>query len=180
MRRRLAVTVLCCLGVLSCNRVTSADARWLVENYTRAASEAYRRCDIRLIDSVVGPNTKEGKKLTGLIGVRLDMGITLDAQLLSLEVTGVEQTKDELRVRTQERWRYRDLRIGTGEQVGEESLDSYELLYTFRRFGKQWMVQETQFTAPPQVSRKIIPWYAERKVLHGITKPSAEGRGDRR
>jgi hypothetical protein len=179
MRWRLAVAVLCGLGVLSCNRVTSADARQLVENYARAVSEAYRQCDIGLIDSVVGPNAKEGKQLTGLIGVRLDMGITLDAQLLSLEVTGVEQTKDELRVRTKERWRYRDLKIGTGTQVGDESLDSYELLYAFRKIDKQWMVEETRFTAPPQVGRQIIPWQADREFLHGMSEPQTEPNGEK-
>jgi hypothetical protein len=171
MRRRVLVTALCGLGALSCSRVTNVDARRLVENYTRAVSEAYRRCDVRLIDTAVGPNTAEGKKLTGLIGVRLDMGISLDAELLSLDITGLERTENELRVRTRERWRYRDLKIGTGERVGEESLDSYELLYTFRKVGKQWMVEETRFTAPPQVGRRTAPWRSERSVLHGISRP---------
>jgi len=160
-------------------RVSRAEARRLVERYNQAVSEAYRRADVNLIDPVVGPNTTEGKRLTGLIGVRLDMGITLDAELLSLEVTEVAQKGGELQVRTQERWRYRDRKIGTGEQVGEESADSYELLYTFEKSGGQWLASETSFTATPQVGRKAVPWAAERRSVHGVIAPpkGEEGKG---
>jgi hypothetical protein len=177
MRWQPAIAALCALALLSCSRVSSADARRLVETYIDAVSEAYRRCDVNLIDSIVGPNTSEGKKLTGLIGIRLDTGVTLDAHLLTLDVTGVEQDKNELKVRTKERWRYRDLKIGTGEQVGEESVDNYEMLYTFRKFGKAWMVDKTQFAAPPQVGRKATPWQADRRLLHGtVTNPDQKGK----
>jgi hypothetical protein len=165
------------IALAACERVSDKDARELVERYNRVASEAYRRGDARLIDPVVGPN--EGKKLTGLIGVRLDMGITLDAKLLSLDVTGVEQAKDELQVRTKERWQYRDLKIGSGEQVGEESLDSYEMLYVFKRIDRAWMVDEIRFTAPPQVGRNTMPWGADPRDLHGTTKPMAARKADR-
>jgi hypothetical protein len=156
--------------------VSKAQARRLVERFNQVVSEAYRRGDVTLIDPVVGPNTVEGKRLTGLIGVRLDLGITLDAELLDLDVTGVERSGDVLQVRTKERWRYRDRKIGSGEQVGEESSDSYELLYTFRQFDKVWMVAETQFTSPPQVGRKAAPWAADVKTLHGFAPaPDAVG-----
>jgi cytochrome c biogenesis protein ResB len=150
----------CLAAFTGCQRSSTEEARRLVERYNQVVSEAYRRGDVRLIDPVVGPN--EGKKLTGLIGVRLDLGITLDSQLLSLEVTGVEKTKDEMQVRTKERWRYRDLKIGTGQQVGEESLDAYGMLYIFKKIDKAWMVDEIRFTSPPQVGRKQTPWIADR------------------
>ncbi|MBM4032167.1 MAG: hypothetical protein FJ291_10320 [Planctomycetes bacterium] len=153
--------------------VSKAEARRLVERYNSVVSEAYRRADVGLIDPVVGPNTVAGRRLTGLIGVRLDMGLTLDAELLELAVIGVAREGDELHVRTTERWRYRDRRIGSGEQVGEESSDACELLYLFRKFGKAWLVAETRFTSPPQVGRKTIPWAAGRKALHGFA-PSAK------
>jgi hypothetical protein len=104
----------------------------------------------------------------------------LDAQLLALEVTAVEQDKNEVRVRTKERWRYRDLKIGTGEQVGEESSDYYEMLYIFRKFGKTWMVDETSFTATPQVGRKTTPWKADRESLHGFAAPQDDIGSDKK
>ena len=162
-----------CLAFASgCNRISQADAKQLVERYNQVVSEAYRRGDMRLIDPVVGPN--EGKKLTGLIGVRLDLGITLDSQLLALDVTCVEQAKNELRVRTKERWSYRDLKIGTGEQVGQASEDFYEMTYYFTNANKTWLVDEIKFAAPPQVGRINTPWIADRKDLHGVAAREAK------
>ena len=114
--------------------------------------------------------------VAALDGVRLDLGITLDAQLLSLEVTSVEQTKDEMRVCTNERWRYRDRKIGTGEQVGEESLDSYEMLYVLRKIDRAWLVDEIQFASPPQVGRKQTPWIADRQQLLQNAAPHIDSR----
>ncbi|MCX6903994.1 MAG: cytochrome c biogenesis protein ResB, partial [Verrucomicrobia bacterium] len=166
----------CLLFLAGCQRSSLSQARQLVERYNRVVAEAYRRGDVKLIDPVVGPN--EGKKLTGLIGVRLDLGMTLDSQMLALEVTGVQKAKDELRVQTRERWRYRDRKIGTGEQVGEESLDSYEMLYIFKKSGKDWLVDEIKFTSAPQVGRKRPTWLADRRELHGLSSQTnpTEGR----
>ncbi len=163
-----------CLALTSgCDRrVSTTQARQLVERYNQVVSEAYRRGDIRLVDPVVGPN--EGKKLTGLIGVRLDMGITLDSKLLSLEVVSTEQVKNELRVRTKERWSYRDLKIGTGAQVGQASQDTYEMTYFFTNVAKAWLVDEIKFATPPQVGRTNTPWVADRASLHGTDKPEAK------
>jgi hypothetical protein len=151
-------------GILltSCSQSSNDQARKLVERYNRVVSEAYRRGDVKLIGPVVGP--REGKKLTGLIGVRLDFGLTLDSHLLALEVAGVERTNNVMRVRTKERWRYRDLRIGSGEQVGEESLDSYEMLYVFTNINKAWLVDEIRFAKPPWIGRSQAPWAADRKA----------------
>ena len=155
-----------------CNRVSQSQAKQLVERYNQVVSEAYRRGDIKLVDPVVGPN--EGKKLTGLIGVRLDLGITLDSQLLALDVSSIEQAKNELRVRTKERWSYRDLKIGTGEQVGQSSEDFYEMTYYFTNANKMWLVDEIKFVAPPQVGRTNTPWIADRKDLHGVAMQEAK------
>ena len=167
--------LLCGTLLVSCKQSATDQARKLVERYNRVVSEAYRRGDVKLIDPVVGP--KEGKKLTGLIGVRLDFGLTLDSHLLSLRVTGVEQSKAELRVRTKERWRYRDLRIGTGEPVGEESLDSYEMLYIFTNISKAWLVDEIRFTTPPWVSRKQTPWANDPKAAPALARPASQPKG---
>lgn len=181
MRSRQSLLVLAtgilAVALTACQQVSVKQARELVERYNRVVSEAYRRGDVKLIDPVVGPN--EGKKLTGLIGVRLDMGLTLEAEMLALEVTEVAQSKDELRVRTKERWRYRDLKIGSGEQVGEDSLDSYEMLYVFKQINRAWMVDEIRFTVPPQVGRRTTTWGADRKILHGIAAPATGGNGAR-
>jgi hypothetical protein len=175
LRSRLAgwLFLLACGTLLtSCKQSSLDQARTLVERYNQVVSEAYRRGDVKLIDPVVGPN--EGKKLTGLIGVRLDFGITLDSHLLSLEVSGVERSKAEMRVRTKERWRYRDLRIGTGEQVGEESLDSYAMLYVFTNINKAWLVDEIRFTTPPRVGRKQTPWVADHKVTPTLARRATQ------
>jgi hypothetical protein len=148
--------------------VSNEEARKLVEQFNKAVCEAYRRCDITLIDSVVGMNTTEGNRLTGLIGARLDLGISLDAQMTALEITRVERVQDDLLIHTKEQWHYRDLKIGSGEQAGEESNDSYEMLYVFRKSDDRWMVAETKFDAPPQVGRKTVPWEMDREKAHGV------------
>lgn len=176
----LAVLAALTLVTASCGRVTSREARGLVERYNRIVSEAYRRGDVKLIDPVVGP--REGKKLTGLIGVRLDMGLLLDAELLSLEVTGVKREGAALQVTTREKWRYRDRRIGTGEQVGEASVDEYGMRYTFVRQDKAWVVDELGFTTPPVVGRKATTWSAPAQVIHGVppsTVPNASAEAPR-
>lgn len=158
----LALAALCVAGSVSCRAPDRDHARQLVLRYNEVVSEAYRQADAKLLDQVVGPN--EGKKLTGLIGVRLDFGLTLDSELLSLDVTGVEQSKDGMRVRTRERWKYCDRRIGTGEQIGEPSLDSYEMLYVLKRLNKAWVVDEIQFASPPRIGRTQPAWLESREV----------------
>ncbi len=154
----------------SCQKkgIPQDEARALVEKYNEVVSEAYRRCDIRLIDSVVGMNTVAGDRLTGLIGVRLDMGISLDSKLISIEVISAEQEGDLLKINTKEKWAYRDLKIGTGEQVGEKSEDYYELLYIFKKINNKWMVEETKFTSDPKVGRKAIPWGGDAQTMHNF------------
>ena len=148
-------------GVLSgCGESPRSEARRLVEHYNQVVSEAYRRGDVSLVEPVVGP--KEGKKLLGLIGVRMDAGITLDSRLTSLEITGVEKAGDEMRVQTTEHWKYRDRKIGTGALVGEESNDDYEMLYIFKKADKTWLMDEIRFTSEPKVSRTKLPFPNQR------------------
>ncbi|HJV39956.1 MAG TPA: hypothetical protein VJ528_14045 [Geothrix sp.] len=171
MSTRICLTLALATLALGCARVTPGQARNLVSRYNEMASEAYRKNDIRLIDTVVGPDAPDGKRLTGLIGVRVDMGLTLDAHLESLEVTKVEQTGDELQVRTREQWRYRDVETATGRQVGEASVDHYEMHYRFKRQKGTWLVEETQFAAPPQVGRQTSPWSMDAKDAHAMVGP---------
>jgi hypothetical protein len=153
---------------LACGHVSEREARALVERYNLAVSEAYRRGDINLIDNLVAPDCVAGRNLTGLIGVRLDMGITLDSRLDDLQVTRVEVVNEQLQVHSRERWSYRDLRIGTGEQVGEASVDHYEMLYLFKQVKGAWMVTETKFTSPPKVGRKTTPWRMDARDAHAM------------
>lgn len=175
MRTLLPLTLMAL--ALGCWRVSPSEARVLVARYNQVVCEAYRKGDIRLIDSVVGPDTSDGKRLTGLIGVRVDMGITLDAHLESVEVIGVEQIKEDLRVRTKEQWRYRDLKTDTGIQVGEASVDHYDMLYHFRNHKGTWLVEETKFAAPPQVGRKEVPWSMDIRDAHGMVRPPKQEGG---
>jgi hypothetical protein len=169
---RLLSLALLAAASAGCRRTSEPEARGLVERYNRVVSEAYRRGDVKLVDPVVGP--REGKKLTGLIGVRLDLGLTLDSELLSLDVTGVEREGGSLRVFTRETWRYRDRRIGDGEQVGDEARDEYEMQYTFVRQDGAWVVDDLKFSKPPLVGRKTSAWRAPPEALHGVrTSPTS-------
>ena len=176
MMQRTVLALAFLAFALGCARVSPDKARALVVKYNDVVCEAYRKNDIRLIDAVVGPDAPDGRRLTGLIGVRVDMGLTLDARLESLEVTQVEQAGDDLQVRTREQWRYRDVQTATGRQVGEASVDHYEMHYRFKRQKGAWLVEETRFAAPPQVGRKEVPWTMDAKDAHGmITPPAAQG-----
>ena len=152
-------------GLTGCRGVSRTEARQLVERYNGAVAEAYRRGDIKLVDGVVGP--QEGRKLTGLIGVRLDAGLTLDSTLLSLDVLDAARVGDELQVSTRERWRYGERRIGTGQWVAEPIEDGYAMRYHFKRFDGVWRVDQIEFAEPP-VSRQ--PTFGV--TGHGLTSMS--------
>ena len=171
MSRTPALALLLLLA-LACGRVSEGEAHRLVTRYNEVVSEAYRRCDVQLIDSVVSMEGPAGKRLTGLIGVRADMGLILDAHLDELAITGVTRTKNDLEIRTRERWSYLDRRVGTGEQVGEASVDHYEVVYLLRLEKGAWMVTETKFAAPPQVGRQATPWRMDARDAHAITTPT--------
>lgn len=177
MTMRTALSMFLLAASLACSRVSPGEAKVLVARYNQVVCEAYRKGDIRIVDQVVGPDASDGKRLTGLIGVRVDMGITLDAHLESVEIMGVEQIKDDLWVRTKEQWRYRDLKADTGTQVGEASVDHYDMLYHFRNHQGTWLVEETKFASPPQVGRKEVPWSMDVRDAHGMVRPPKQEGG---
>ena len=113
------------LAVAGCHGLGEARATRLVRAYNGKVIEAFRTGDARLVEGVAGP--KEAKKLTGLIGVKLDQGLTLDAQLLELRVLKVERAHDAVLVETAEEWYYQERRIGSGERVGQDSRDRYHM-----------------------------------------------------
>ncbi|MBI5494966.1 MAG: hypothetical protein HY904_08045 [Deltaproteobacteria bacterium] len=152
-----------------CRQFTDASAEKTVRAYNARVIEAYRSADPALVEPVAGPD--EAKKLTGSIGVKVDQGITLDSELLELSVDSVRRTDERVTVVTRESWRYRDRRIGTGEQVGQSSQDRYHMEYDLQRVDGTWKVVETRFASPPQVGRTEVPNQAPADVLHGVIKP---------
>lgn len=168
-RRRLPLLALATLA--ACRGGPSrAEATEVVRRYNALVSEAYRVGDYRVATPVVGDD--EARKLAGHIGARLDQGLTLDAKLLDLSVRAVERKGDEVVVSTDERWAYADRRIGTGEQVGQDSRDSYAMRYFLRRRERQWIVDRIEFAAPPQVGRTQVPDRADPSTMHGVETPS--------
>jgi hypothetical protein len=160
------------LALAGCHGLGDARATRLVRAYNDKVIEAFRTGDARLVEGVAGP--KEAKKLTGLIGVKLDQGLTLDAQLLELRVLKMERADDAVLVETAEEWYYRERRIGSGEQIGQDSRDHYRMRYVLRRLDQRWVVDEIQFAAPPQVGRTVVPNHAAPDVLHGVRSLGAE------
>lgn len=138
----------------ACSGLSQHKAEALVRRYNQQLVEAYRTSDVELMDGLVGE--EEGKKLTGLIGVKRDLGVTLDAELLTLEVRAVQRKGDTVDVLTDERWRYRHRRIGTGAVVGEESTDHYSLRYVLRKLRSGWVVDAVRFESPPTVGRAEV------------------------
>ncbi len=173
MRRIRPLVALAALA--TCGRMSDGEAVKLVQSYNAHVIDAYRADDVRLIDPVVGPG--EGKKLTGLIGVKLDMGIAMDARVLEFRVLGVERRKDEVVVRTEERWYYRDLKIGTGEQVGQDSTDHYFMRYNLRKPEGRWVVDAIAFEKPPEVGRTVAP-EADVASMHGVQPTRKLGDGE--
>lgn len=150
--RRLSLHLLLCGALLtSCEQSPSDQARTQVERYNRVVSIAYRSGDVKLIGLVAGP--KEDKRLSELIRARREFGLTLDSSLLSLEVTVAERSKESMRVRTKERWRYRDLSIGTGKPLSQESIDAYEISYLFTNVNKVWLVDNIHVTKLPRIGQ---------------------------
>lgn len=154
------------MALLGCRDLPDADAVKLVEAYNARVAEAYRAGDAALVEPVAGP--EEAKKIAGLVGVKLDMGITLDARLAAFRVLSVEHDAAGVRVRTEERWEYRDRRIGSGEQVGEPSTDHYVMRYHLRKEAGRWVVARIEWDQPPVVGRVPGPARIEVGSAHGI------------
>ena len=143
------------VSLAACGGLSGEQAVELVRRYNAKLIEAYRASDEQLAAGVCGPG--ELKKLAGLIAVKRDAGLALDSRLLSFEVRGVDREGAEVVVRTEERWYYRDRRIGSGEQVGQDSTDHYLMRYRLRQLGKRWVVDRVEWAAPPRVGRPRAP-----------------------
>jgi hypothetical protein len=165
--RTIAPILLAAVGALACQRTpTDAEAEALVRRYNALVSDAYRAGDFRAAQPVVGED--EIRRLAAHIGVRSDQGITLDARLVEIAFKKVERKGDEAFVTTEERWHYLDRRIGSGEQVGQESRDQYVMRYHLKRNGSGWIVEGTEFAERPQVGRTEVPDRAPATNLHGF------------
>jgi hypothetical protein len=153
MRRRwVARAMVVALAATACGRDASVrEAERLVRRYNDQLIAAFRAGDAGLMEGLVGE--EEARRLYGLIGVKSDMGITLDAALQEFSVLGVEHSGDGLLVRTEERWAYRDRRIGGGETVGPPSEDHYRMRYMLLRVRDTLVVAQVRFAAPPEVGR---------------------------
>jgi len=173
-----AGAIVSCAAALACACASPSDreAMEAVRSYDDALMAAYRSGDASLVEPFAGPD--EAKKLLGLVGAKLDMGITLDAELVQLEVLGVERRDGGASVRTREVWRYADRKVGTGAPVGEASEDHYEMSYRLGRSGKKWVVEEVSFASPPKVGRKQVLVSAHPRSFHGDTvDPSSPAGG---
>lgn len=175
MNRPLLVLAVLALPLLACRPMSRDEAVRLVETYNRAVIEALRTGDARLIEPVTGQ--VEGRKLTGLIGVKIDQGVTMDAALLDLRIIDVEYGREEVVVSTEERWHYLERRIGSGEQVGPDSRDHYFMRYHLRRPEKRWVVDRIEYAKPPEVGRKEIWSPADLPTGAGAGEGAAGGSG---
>lgn len=149
-----------------------ADAERAVRTYVARMADAYRASDESVVDAFV--SERQGRKLLGLIGVKRDAGVVLDAKLLALEFTQFSRTNDGWIVDTRERWYYADRRIGTGEQIGEDSTDSYAVRYRLVRKDGTLILDALEFIGDPVVERKSAPIPVDTRVLHGLPVASAE------
>lgn len=161
------------MAAAACRDLSGDRAEALVKRYNGKLIEAYKLGDERIVDGLVGD--EEGKKLTGLIGVKTDMGINLDSVLTRFRVTGIARPRNgDVEVMTEERWHYRDRRIGSGETVGPESDDHYFMRYSLTRKNDSWIVARVAFEQPPTVGRTTALVQASPKVFHGSVAPPRE------
>ena len=167
-----AALFLLAAGAVACQRSpTDAEAEALVRRYNTLVTEAYRAGDYRIAQPVIGAD--ELRRLAAHVGVRLDQGLTMDARLVAVEFKKFERKGEEAVVTTEERWHYLDRRIGSGEQVGQESRDHYVMRYQLRRVDGRWLVDGTEFAERPEVGRTEFPDRADPGSLHGVeTTPS--------
>jgi hypothetical protein len=158
----------------ACGRLSDERALSLVRHYNQQNIEAFRTGDARITEPYT--SVEEGKKLLGLIGVRLDMGRTLDSELLEFEPLGVTREGDAVLVRTRERWHWVERKIGTGEPVGLDSTDRYLMTYRLEKVDDRWVVASTAFTEAPEIGRPWSGWSSNPKDVHGQpAKSGAQG-----
>lgn len=172
MRSRNALVAAGLVLAAACRGFSDADAEKLVRTYIQRLIEAYRASDAQVVDPVV--SDRQGLKLTGLVGVKRDADLNMEAKLLEIEFLGTRRDGGAVLVETRERWHYRDLQIGTGQQVGEESTDAYHLRYRLAQEKGRWVVDQIEFASPPEVGRKAAPMTIDPRVLHGLPPKGAE------
>jgi hypothetical protein len=152
LRRTLPALALA-LAAAACGAAPSdREAAQTLRRYLGATADAYRTGDASGMSGVSGP--AEAKKLAALVGAKGDMGLTMDAVLVDLHVERVEPAGEGILVDTREHWRWRDLRIGSGEQVGPTAFDRYHLRYHLARTDRRWIVSAVEFLEPPETDRK--------------------------
>lgn len=171
MRLLLAIALVVLSGLACQKGPKDAEAEEIVRRYNALVTEAYRTGDFRVAQPVIGPD--ELRKVAAHVGVKLDQGITLDSRLVEFQLDGVDRKGDEVIVRTEERWHYLDRKIGTGEQVGQDSRDHYRMRYFLRKVDGKWVVDRTEFAEKPEVGRTELPDKAPASSFHGIESPQA-------
>jgi hypothetical protein len=155
-----------------CGGLSDEAAEKLVRAYHTRLVEAYRASDAEITAPVVGE--EQARKLTGLIGVKRDAGVNMDARLLEVRFEHVERKGQEVLAITRERWHYRDLQIGSGEQAGQDSTDAYHLRYHLAHEKGRWVVARIEFVDPPEVGRATAAVPTDFRVLHGLPPRSEE------
>lgn len=175
MRMGTAAALAAAALLAACGRGSRAEAEQAVRTYLARLVEAYRTSDASLADPLV--SERQGLKLLGLIGVKRDAGVVLDARLIDIEFTRAERQGDLWIVETRERWYYKDRRIGTGEQVGDDSTDSYAMRYAFSWKAGRYVLEDLSFAAAPVVGRKSAPLPTDARVLHGLSAAGEVPRG---
>lgn len=166
MKKALLATLVLALLPACQNDPEELRADALVRRYNAQLIEAYRTADPELVETVAGP--EEAKKITGLIGVKLDQGISLDSTLIELTVVDTSRENDAVIVTTREHWKYVDRRIGSGVVVGEPSEDHYVMRYTLERVDGLRKVTKVEFVGEPKVGRTVVQNGAPAEQLHGI------------
>ena len=84
-----------------------------------------------------------------------------------------EHVADEMRVpcvRRDEPYRESERRIGSGEQIGPESFDTYEMEYLFIIMDGRWMMEKLRFTSPPKVGAERSNPFGAPADFHGGMK----------
>jgi hypothetical protein len=166
--KRVRSLSLALLVAASC-RSGDGEAEQAVRGYLAAVTAAYRAGDIAPVDPLVGD--EQGRRLLGLIGVKRDAGVVLDAKLLQLEFTRTAREGEGWVVETRERWYYADRSIANGRQVGDDSTDDYAMRYRFGRVNGRLILEELAFFGTPVVGRKTAPLPDDSRVLHGLPSP---------
>jgi hypothetical protein len=157
---------LCVLSLAACDRIGRSDAEALVRRYNERNIQAFRSGDARLTEETTGE--AEGKKLVGLIGVRADLGLVLDASILEFEVTDARRADDGWEVETRERWHWQQRKASDGSPVGPDSTDAYWVRYRLGKEGDRMVVLAIEFLRPPEIGTKQEPWRASARDLHGL------------